>query len=109
VGVDWLTFEPDFSDDLIQFFGESSEYLEIYVGDMGQIYNAACGPTHFLTNDFHFLGWLNSPKESNYKCDVEWWWELAWESYVWLVLMNIPAAIFLRVPMYYSWGLTLSL
>lgn len=76
---------------------------------MEQIYTAACPTTHFLTNDFHLLGYINSPRESSYKCEVEWWWELAYWSYIWLVLINIPAAIFLRVPMYYSWGLTLSL
>jgi len=35
IGTDFLTFEPDFSDPLIQFFGEESEYLDIYVAEMG--------------------------------------------------------------------------
>lgn len=64
---------------------------------------------HFLINNYAFVGYIQTPKESSYKCDVEYWMYLAFWAYVGVVLINIPAAILFRVPMYYSWGLTLSL
>jgi hypothetical protein len=33
IGKDWFTFEPDYSNEIIQFFGEGTEYLEITFED----------------------------------------------------------------------------
>lgn len=77
---------------------------------MPYIYNAIYQDAfHTIINNYHFVGYYNVPKESNYKCEMEWWWQAGWWSYIVLIVANIPAAILLRVPMYYTWGLTCSL
>jgi hypothetical protein len=78
----------------------------VYHSLWGLLYNPI---KHFLINNYAFIGYIKEPKESSYKCGVEWWMYLAWWFYIGVVLINIPAAIFFRVPMYYAWGLTLSL
>jgi len=81
----------------------------VTVESQNLIYHSTCGVTHTLTNNYAYVGYVQAPKESTYKCEMEDWWWLAWWSYVGLVAANIPAAILFRVPMYYAWGLTSSL
>ena len=80
--------------------------MKVYHPTFGLMYTPI---THYLINNYAFIGYIKEPKESNYKCDMEDWMYVAFWAYVAVVLVNIPAAIFLRVPMYYAWGLTLSL
>ena len=64
---------------------------------------------HFLINNYAFVGYLTTPKESSYKCEMDEWMRIALWGYVAILFINIPAAIMFRVPMYYTWGLTVSL
>lgn len=83
--------------------------MDVTIKDQTKVYHSTCGPTHQLTNNYAYFGFVQYPQESTYKCEVWDWWQLAYYSYIWLAAANIPAAILLRVPMYYTWGLTLSL
>ena len=80
--------------------------LQVYHPTYGLMYTPM---RHYLINDYAFIGYFSEPKESNYKCDVDEWMYVAFWGYIGVVLINIPASIFLRVPMYYSWGLTFSI
>ena len=42
-------------------------------------------------------------------CESDEWMWLTWWAYIAVIAVNIPGAIFLGVPMYYTWGITLSL
>jgi hypothetical protein len=42
-------------------------------------------------------------------CGMDTWINIALWAYLGVLALNIPAAILFRVPMYYTWGLTVSL
>ena len=114
VGKPYFTFQPDTSHEYIQFFGEGVEYMDITFNDQLKVYHNVYGTMyypvkHFLVNNYAYVGTITSPKESTYKCGVEWWWDMAIYAYLAVIAVNIPAAILFQVPMYYSWGLTVSL
>ena len=42
-------------------------------------------------------------------CEADDWFKIAYYAFLAVIALNIPAAILFGVPMYYSWGLVLSI
>mmetsp|Transcript_7472 Transcript_7472/g.6761 ORF Transcript_7472/g.6761 Transcript_7472/m.6761 type:complete len:402 (-) Transcript_7472:1146-2351(-) len=75
VGLDWFSFEPDYSDPIIQLFGDGAETMDLTFEDKTKVFNSIYqDPDHTLINNYVFLGYINSPRESSYRCGMEWWW-----------------------------------
>lgn len=64
---------------------------------------------HYLINNYAFIGYVSSPKESTYMCGMDTWINIAFYAYLAILAVNVPAAVLFSVPMYYTWGLTVSL
>jgi hypothetical protein len=67
VGENYFTFEPDYSNPIIQFFGENTEYFDITFLQQHKIYNSIYGlmytnpVVHYLINNYAFIGYVSSP------------------------------------------------